>query len=81
MKSLWSFSVIKQLAIKLHLWEEKIITELEPVKKATIDFGKTVQVDAGWFKTAMKHYCGTCEQWFKTASIATHNRFKHSDEK
>lgn len=48
-----------------------------PPLGSIITLDDKVMVDAGWYATAMKHYCGTCEQWFKTASANAHARFKH----
>lgn len=68
---------MKNLLIKLGLWEEP--KDYGSVTESLLENSTTnkVLVDAGWYQTAMKHYCGICEQWFKTASVATHNRFKH----
>ena len=68
---------MKNLLIKLGLWEEKKGMTLAVTDGEMLN-GKVI-VDEGWYTTAMKHYCGTCEQWFKTASVASHNRFKHKD--
>ena len=69
---------MKNLLIKLGLWKEIGYNELKFTGEP-IDGTNQVLVDEGWYQTALKHYCGTCEQWFKTASIANHNRFKHKD--
>ena len=72
--------MIKQLAIKLHLWKEKGVTVTFVGGTARIStHPDDVLVNKGWYEIAMKHYCGICEQWFKTASVASHNRFKHKD--
>ena len=72
---------MKNLLIKLGLWEEKKEEDHGSVTRSFLEAstGGNVLVDKGWYEIAMKHYCGTCKQWFKTASIATHNRFKHKD--
>ena len=69
---------MKDLLIKLGLLEDDEMASRPVTASDAID-GTQVSVDAGWYQQAMKHYCGTCEQWFKTASIANHNRFKHKD--
>lgn len=71
---------MKNLLIKLGLWEEKKEEDHGSVTTSFLEAstGK-VLVDEGWYQVAMKHYCCVCEQWFKTASVATHNRFKHKD--
>lgn len=67
---------MKNLLIKLGLWEEP--KDYGSVTESFLENSTNkVLVDRGWYEVAMKHYCGTCEQWFKTASVATHNRFKH----
>ena len=74
---------LRRLAIKWGLYQDSAYmprdqfnAEVAEMKKIQAD---QVSVDAGWYQQAMKHYCGICEQWFKTASIANHNRFKHKD--
>lgn len=74
---------MKNLLIKLGLWEEKHPLEAHYSEQYKYNFQNSpnkVEVDEGWYQVAMKHYCRVCEQWFKTASIASHNRFKHKNE-
>lgn len=64
---------MKDLLIKLGLWEEKKPPQVFATPMLHCEH------DEAWYQTALKHYCSICNQWFKTASIASHNRFKHKD--
>ena len=64
---------MKNLFIKLGLWEEKI-------EKFYGDLNNHILVDQGWAEIAMKHYCGVCERWFADVrGKINHNRYRHKE--
>ncbi len=57
---------MKNLLIKLGLWEEK--ETVERVYQETVDF----------FKEAKRHYCDKCDRWFeKYVGKLSHERAAH----
>lgn len=62
---------MKKLLIKLGLWEEPRNLTIAVISGQTL-------VDDGWYQTALKHYCGACERWFKdTRGTGAHQRLVH----
>lgn len=67
--------MIKQLAIKLHLWEENVEEEINKVVHEVRS-----EMREEFIQEAYKHYCYPCKRWFSDVrGKLAHARFKHKD--
>lgn len=67
--------MIKELAIKLHLWDADVEGEVQKVVHEVRQ-----EAQDRFVTEARKHYCALCTRWFeKYSGMKAHMRWKHKN--
>lgn len=63
---------MKELLIKLGLWEENCENAYLHIESNVVHVGKD------WYLVALRHYCDPCNRWFgDTRGKLMHDRHRH----
>ena len=71
---------MKNLLIKLGLWEEEPPTNYLGLVPNTLINDTGIYVEKKWYEQALRHFCNPCNRWFgDTRGKLMHDRHRHKE--